>query len=171
MKASKSLERTAYHEAGHAVAAYLLNCPIAHITIVPDEAAGAAGLCIPSSQMASAQWGRHRRPSHPAEVRALQAEAFIYLAGPKAEAWYTCESEDWAGSGIDDLYHVTYLVGLVAENEDDFHEWMSRLDEDTEELLREPPGVWDAVEALALTLLELRMMDGQRTQAVIRRAL
>lgn len=37
---------TAYHEAGHAVAALARGRPVTLVTIVPDEQAGSAGHCI-----------------------------------------------------------------------------------------------------------------------------
>lgn len=43
MKPTKTLRRTAYHEAGHAVASYVLHCGNKNATIVPDDGAGTRG--------------------------------------------------------------------------------------------------------------------------------
>ncbi len=40
---SELLESTAYHEAGHAVAAYYRYYPFKHVTVIPDETAGSLG--------------------------------------------------------------------------------------------------------------------------------
>ncbi len=43
VKATKEEVSTAYHEAGHAVAAYLLKRSFNYVTIVPDEEKGSLG--------------------------------------------------------------------------------------------------------------------------------
>jgi ATP-dependent Zn protease len=56
-RARRQLERTAYHEAGHAVAAYVVHRGNRSVSIIPDESDGTLG------HHHSARWGEKLAPA------------------------------------------------------------------------------------------------------------
>jgi ATP-dependent Zn protease len=79
----RQLERTAYHEAGHAVAAHVLRRPFRRRTIAPDAEAGTLGL------ITYAPFPRDFDPANVSERRAryhLERSIITALAGNVAEA-------------------------------------------------------------------------------------
>ena len=81
----KRLEATTYHEAGHAVAAYLLKQPIRYVTVLPGED-GSLGHC------AYAPPGEGFRPDVNVDMRTrarLEAMIMTAYAGAAAQVMST----------------------------------------------------------------------------------
>ena len=104
MKRTKRLEATAYHEAGHAVAAWRLGLEIPELTIIATE--GAAGSATHTSPL----WGVDREldGSEGAGVR-MERSIIASLAGPAAQRHYSPRS--WRRHhGAGDHDHATELA-------------------------------------------------------------
>lgn len=162
------LEATAYHEAGHAVAAYLLSCPIMHVSIVPNEEEGTEGHC-------ASGYGRHPPDFVPEQMddddvatrRVLERRIMICFAGNAAERAFRGESDAvYPGSGSD-FWRASELAGFVASEGSDeclaFQQWLHlQIDR---RLTR--PHIWAAVTAVATALLERKELSGQRVRQII----
>jgi hypothetical protein len=135
---------TAYHEAGHAVAALVLGRPVAWVSIRPDRkylgvCAFAKGVFRPSED-----W--------------VEREAVIALAGPAAEAGFTGQM-DWTGAAHD----YDYAFGLARGRGGDdkradrlVKRWLAKADH-----LLGRGDTWDAVERIAAELVRLEEISGR----------
>ena len=123
---------TAYHEAGHAVAALVLGRPVAWVSIRPDRQY--LGVCA---------FGK----------------AVIALAGPAAEAGFTGEL-DWAGAARDYDYALDLARGRGGRDakraERLVKRWLAKADH-----LLGRGETWDAVERIAVELLRLEEISGR----------
>src|SRR5262245_31573474 len=140
-------EATAYHEAGHAVAALVLDRPVVKVSIQPDR--DKLGICAFGKAVF--------RPSEDW----LEKEVLIALAGLAAEARHTGEY-DRAAAGRDLLY-ARRLSLQRAGNERQAERLEKRLLSKAEHLL-DRPGHWRAVERIAAELLEVREMSGRQAR-------
>ncbi len=76
----QSIQMTAYHEAGHAVAGFVARLPIGNATIVPDRKAGCLGSVIVENPLR--YWKRGDGPRKPF----LEAYVVMLYAGDVAES-------------------------------------------------------------------------------------
>ena len=157
------LERSAYHEAGHAVAAYVLGRRTTDITIAAETES--VGRC---------QYAELRdfdpelpRPYGGPQVESVaELQILSYLAGPIAESTLTGE-KDWRKTGGNgdvpravDL--AMYLTGDIKKAES----YLKRLWLQTEELITNPEN-WAAIEALAAELVEHHQIDEERARMIL----
>jgi len=155
------LERTAYHEAGHAVAAYVFKRPIDKLTIVPDaDSYGAAHY--------RAGWFDHLKPDVQITIRTrerLEAGIVCGLAGTAAEMIFAGpEAEKLAGTDLAQVATCAdYLTGGIEEAEA-YLKWLVIR---TDALLQREPR-WSCVEVLAAALLKRRHLSGRRARQIIR---
>jgi ATP-dependent Zn protease len=154
-----STEATAYHEAGHAVAAHVLSHQIKRITIVPNRLENYKG-CVYFAKQPNVK-GIDRDPS-PRITRAAQEKILTSLAGLCAQRVFnprTCRSLH----GYEDYKEVLLYVGhLIRENETEpFLKWMEVR---TENILRDN---WKAVEVLAEELIRRHEIGGQEAHRII----
>lgn len=165
MKSTRRLTTTAYHEAGHAVAAYLLHWPIRSVAIVPSEDGETLGMCR------LAGWGRRTSPewdASPWTIRRVRRCIMHYLAGHVAERRVRGRN-NWQGSR-GDLMSATYMVMYLVGSPEETGPEMDRLWRATEQLLNESRA-WAAVMALAEALLKQPTLRAQEVRMVIRQAL
>lgn len=144
------LESNAYHEAGHAVAAYLLQRGIEYVSIRPKD--GTLGRCIPT------------------QIKRVdeEQELLIILAGPFAEKVMTGSiSQD--SYGIDRDMWNDLALQLCGDRER-VNVYLYELGLITQDTFTLPP-VKAAVEALAQHLLRRRCLWGRAARRVIRDAL
>jgi ATP-dependent Zn protease len=140
-------EATAYHEAGHAVAALALDRPVLKVSIEPDR--DRAGIC---------HFGKSVfRPSEDW----VEREMMIALAGLAAEARHTGEYDhDAAGR---DLRYARSLSRDRAGNDRQAERLERRLLSKVEHLLDREEN-WRAVERIAAELLARREMSGRQAR-------
>lgn len=140
-------QATAFHEAGHAVAALALDRPVVAVSIEPDR--DRLGICAFGKPVF--------RPSEDW----LEREVLIALAGMAAEARHTGEYDREAAGR--DLVYARKLSLQRAGNERQAERLEKRLLSKAENLL-ERPAHWRAVERIAAELLRCRHMSGRQAR-------
>ncbi len=153
------VERTAYHEAGHAVAAYLRHLRFTSISIVPDT--GTLGRCEFSETAivldldSSAALRTRRR---------IETMIIVSLAGVIAESLLTGR-HNWRGAHAD-LHDAARYASLVTASVEELRAYERWLWEHTRTLLRARPGRL-AIQQLAAVLMEDRRIGERRARAII----
>lgn len=140
-------EATAYHEAGHAVAALALDRPVVKVSIRPDRER--LGICAFGKAVI--------RPSEDW----LEREVLIALAGMAAEARHT-GTYDRDGAGRDLLY-ARRLSLQRAGNERQAERLEKRMLARVENLLDREVN-WRAVQRIAAELLRVGEMSGRQAR-------
>jgi hypothetical protein len=137
-------EVTAYHEAGHAVAALALGRPVAWVSVRPDRKF--LGVCAFGKGVF--------RPSEDW----VEREAIIALAGPSAEAGFTGEL-DWAGAAHDHEYAFGLARGRGGDDRRAdrlVKRWFAKADH-----LLGRDDAWAAVERIAAELVRVEEISGR----------
>ena len=159
----RELERTAVHEAGHAVVAVLTGVPFRHVTIVPDETfAGQVVL------------GKKKPPAHVDpfnenwDVKAARqywtGRICAALAGALAETLYSrcweqqSDTDEFAAWEIADCF---YPPAKAAR-------WINRLRFQTLETLR-AVDVWAAVNVVAAELVRRNTLTAAQVHSLVKR--
>ena len=153
------IERTAYHEAGHAVAAYVRRLRFTSISIIPYR--GTLGRCEFSEtpvviDLQSPRIGHARRR--------VETLIIVSLAGVIAECLLTGRN-NWRGAHAD-LHDAAHYASHVTGSEDELGAYVRWLWEHTRMLLAAPP-CWLAVRELAAALLEDQRIGERRARAII----
>jgi ATP-dependent Zn protease len=155
------LECPAYHEAGHAVAAWVEKCRLRVVTIVPTEST--LGSCL------EAKLPRNFRPDitvTPTTADRLEREIICFLAGHIAEKQFSGQ-DNWDGSLRDRQEAdrlADYLVGNQREH-DAFMGWMWMRTDGLVEV-HQPE-----IAAMAAALLEEKTIKAPRFKEIMRTAL
>ncbi len=161
-KKAETLRRTAYHEAGHAVAAYVLRRRFTNLSIVEDE-----------YTLGRVSFAKHHPKFQPDvmsfdESRSqIERDVMISAAGDAAE-FLLSGRHDWRGAHQDtqnahDM--ASYLCG-DPEEETAYVRWLWIR---TQNLLRQPIH-WRAIEVLAAALLEQERIGQKEARVIIRDA-
>jgi ATP-dependent Zn protease len=140
-------EATAYHEAGHAVAALALDRPVKKVSIKPDR--DRMGICAFGKAVF--------RPSQDW----LKREVLIALAGMAAEAKHTGEYDREAAGR--DLIYARGLAIERAGNARQAERLQRRMLSKVEHLL-EHEANWRAVQRIAKALLEQTEISGRQAR-------
>ena len=158
----KKLERTAYHEAGHVVAAYFVRRGFSYISIEPGE-----------DSLGHVVYQKFRdsfRPDYDKKIKTrlpLEKVIIIGLAGYVAEKIFT--GRRGLTEAVDDFQiafdYASILTG-GAEETSAFVKWLLIR---TENMLRTPQN-WAAVQALAEELLKVKKIKYHRARKIIREA-
>ena len=144
------VQSTAYHEAGHAVAAYLLRRGIDFVSIVRRESH--VGVCFPTQT---------KRVDE-------EQELLIIWAGTVAEGMMTGWFDE---GGVDSDWDRLLDIGVqLCGDRERATVYLCELQRITEDTFTLPP-VKAAVEALAQQLLKRRFLRGRAARCVIRGAL
>lgn len=143
---------TAYHEAGHAVIALVLDRPVHRVSVLPKN-----------SRLGQCEFGKGRfKPSEDA----LEREVLIALAGFAAEARHTGIYHLDAANH--DLRYVRRLV-LERKSVRAAPRYEQRLLSKVEALL-DDDAVWRAVEAIAAELLAHGVISGRAARHLFEQA-
>lgn len=160
---SKSLRDTAYHEAGHAVAACFVGKPFAAVTIVPSgETLGSCHTAPWSNFHPDVEEDRRT-------VSRLKADIFIQLAGPVAESVLTGrkKSSFWHFDFDHGVSSAEYLCGGNTELAGAYANFMW---EQTKNIIGFEPN-WKAVQAVAGSLLGQKTLSYGKVRQLVREAL
>jgi ATP-dependent Zn protease len=155
-------KRTAYHEAGHVVAAHILGLDMTGVTIVPGEESfgrylGQAGVPVDYALVYNSDLADDY----------LECQLVCYYAGAVAEEHLTGERVDWGPGGP---YNsdwqgsadcVVELAGRDLEKQGQVSEagWMR-----AQTIMAEN---WDKVRTLAEALIEHGKMDSDRVESLL----
>ena len=164
------IERTAYHEAGHAVMAYIRKRRITSVTIVPtDKALGQCFIAkwpetdelyfeVGDITDEDSQRGRTRR----------ETLIMVFYAGVLAESVLIGRMgiREVMGAHSDLMYVNGLMSRMWIPNEEQAEYYLQWLWYRTKGLL-ELPQYWTAVVTLAEELLRLRKIGGRRTREII----
>ncbi|MCZ6689591.1 MAG: hypothetical protein O7H41_08320 [Planctomycetota bacterium] len=158
-------ELTAYHEAGHAVAAVSLCRRLGKVTILPDPELKSEGHCVlgPIGKFnADIEWNRRT------ELKA-ERDIILFLAGVTAEKIVTGRypAKMFESS---DLRKVTDLAWRVEGDDEKITAYLRGMQERTKALLQSPRA-WAAVKALASALLEDEEIRPRTARGLITRAM
>jgi hypothetical protein len=162
-----TLWATAYHEAGHAVAAYMLKIALRRkeVSIVPDNERGSDGstshLQVVSKEIEYDRSGKNF----------LRAERLVKmsLAGEIAQRRYKPRSMR-SHHGHSDRDHAADLLSYFATSQEELQVWLKLLTIRTENMFA-PARVWRAVEKLAAALMVKRAISGKEATEIISSAL
>ena len=151
------LEKTAYHEAGHAVAHIHLNLFFDYVTIAP----------VPKIQggLSYARKAKVMRKLDPFHMEQWEKQIIMLYAGCKAIQIKTNDDDDWTGfdaadhelgSDLDRISDFSYFVNPSGPKVD----YIKVADK----LLREK---WPKVEAVAATLLKRKILRYEEVMELI----
>lgn len=161
---TKALRATAYHEAGHALAAWKERLPISTISIIPDED-GTLGRVTHQAPPASFQ------PDIDAGLRVrdrIEKHAIVAFAGVEAERLVAARvsSESGARDRAGAAQLVAYLGGSVEEQ----RAYLQLLSVRARQLVR-VPHLRVPLDALATALLDRRHISGPAARKILKESL
>ena len=162
---SKKLKGVAYHEAGHAVAAWSLGCSIWKVTIVLDGSSAGKTIYGPWYRRTDSGWD-----GSPRVQRRLENMALMTLAGPAAERRFNPRSRYHYEHHSGDRSHVTDLLNLMAGSDEERQAYFRLIEARAWNFVWDP-RMWTAIEAVAAALLERKVLTGKATRAVILRSI
>jgi len=161
MNITKALQKTAYHEAGHAVTQWALDLGIKEVTIVPSEEKGEAGYSIHKSEFNESCMDLGEETVH-------QRWAVVRLAGHWAQVKWDPEIGD-EGCGDDYRYAADHIEQLCYSKEDEEnHAWWLVLKYRTKALII---NYWPEIEAFATQLLQRGTIIEDEAEKIIRECL
>jgi len=159
-----SLRRTAFHEAGHAVAAVLQRKALRKVTIVPDKESEDLG-CTFTERFGTlfheAHVGRKQRGL-------LEREVMVLLAGPEAEA-LASGRRNHVGA-FRDYQCSCDVLDYLCRDPRKLRPYVDLLFVRTEAMFVNEDPNWHAVEALVEVLLREKTIGGRRAREIILKA-
>jgi hypothetical protein len=166
-------ETIAYHEAGHAVMAWLLHVPIRRATIVAEEEAGSAGHVHHGKLNRRTREDIELSGGDPFSPSRLQAEkrVMISMAGEVAQRFFRPGSVRSHHSDSDRAYITDILTRYSWANEKgviDCRLHYRLLQHWTERMLK---AKWPLVKAVAAALLEHRTLSGKQIVEIIHKTI
>jgi len=157
----RKLEKTAYHEAGHAVIAWLLHRPFVHVSIIPDDVNLGHLRKTPKPASLHPEYERNARTEG-----WLRGEIMVDLAGPLAEKLTTGRG-NWRIGADGDFHHAFDMACYLTCGEAETTAFVRWLWERTKLLLEMN---WPIMEALAKELLQRRVIGAKQARALMREA-
>lgn len=158
----RRLWAAAFHEAGHAVAAYHLHRRLRRISIGADDsdALGWLDLWLPHVTAGDAENIRH--------AQAAERDIIVLLAGAQAERIGLGRSSCPAG-GVD-FYEAMRRAGTICRTSEEMSACLRWLQLRSHALVQSP--TWrQPIDTLAARLLERRQLGARETRAIIRAAI
>jgi ATP-dependent Zn protease len=155
------LECTAYHEAGHAVAALVQGREVSEVTIVPDAKGDTLGHLRQDSLPALVL--DQCDPGAPEQRAGVEREILFCFAGPIAEEIFCGRKNHDGASG--DMTCALRLASFLCGNVDETAAYFDRLLLQARDLVL---SHWPAVKRVADELLDRRTLTGpQATEAYL----
>jgi hypothetical protein len=169
-KHSFALQCTAYHEAGHAVAALALDRAVKRVSIVPDGEREILGHCLNTRLPSWFQPDVYRYDIMDNRTRlALEREILVLLSGPVAEARFKGR-HNWRGAR-GDISAAYQLAGYLCSSTRETNKYIDWLIERVRNLLDSYHGTrWRAVRYIARELLSKKTINGKTTRELCRKA-
>jgi ATP-dependent Zn protease len=167
---------TAYHEAGHLVAAGVLGLRIYGATIVPNPEEGYNGqVRVPVEDEVRLGLEEDSYGHKVDEDDYLYRHLVVYFAGKETEKLFTGKEVSSSDPNIDlsnygsDYYEAgSIILSLAGPNEDKQDELGKRAQKEAKALLRER---WSAVEAVANALLKYEILDKGTCDQIMKEAI
>jgi hypothetical protein len=165
MKISNHLRATAYHEAGHAIAAWRLRLRVSKVTVEPDE--DFSGMVAHSSPFRRSHMeGLELGEITPSIQRRAENLMVISLAGPAAQRNFNPQSVRIYHSNSDHKAVCAILERLVEPSSDVFPAYYRLMKLRAEALVQNDVN-WSAIEILARELLQRRTLKGSALREFI----
>jgi hypothetical protein len=160
----KTLEQTAYHEAGHAVMATWLRCNFRHVSIISDDSESSLGHIL-SGKRARLEYNRVD-PTQPDRYRA-EKYILVSFAGNAVERLFTGQ-KTWKGSKKDLIDAYDYMSCLIQEDDEvtAYFKWLQVRARNILSL----SWNWFAVETLAKALLKEKYIGSRLVRQIIKNA-
>jgi ATP-dependent Zn protease len=156
-RALRTKTETAHHEAGHAIASYILHVKFDRVHIIPDPQANLLGGICKQPESIRPDW---------LDQYELESRVIVKLAGMAAEARYTGKT-DWR-FGTDDFNFVFDVVAKLDHLADeDAPSYIEYLWVRAQNLLRRP-GHWEAVQAVAEALLHKNELTYAEVRSIVK---
>ena len=157
----KEIERTAYHEAGHAVASYILRQPFLSVDVRPADDGSLGRVMYPDGPPIIS------KPWHPRFRGYIEKEVMSLLAGCEAES-LALKRRTYEGGRTDYQDAANYAAHIFQP--DDIPAFVARM---TKQIRAElaPPHHWAAVSTLAEVLVAKKQLSGRAARRVIREAM
>lgn len=172
-KHSRTLKLLAFHEAGHAVACYILKKKFSFVSIIPDKQDNTLGKVSyktlpPQKSLQDVEFNRDCRTT-----KAIERAVIISLAGGIAESKYagrniTKSSKADYGNAVSAISH---LCSSNEENEAYLNLILIRAKQLFTFSCGENTTYWKAVEVLADRLLEEKIIKYQKARTIIEETL
>lgn len=159
------LERTAYHEAGHAVVSYWTERAITVVSIKPDKEAGTLGHV--RSMKLKGVWIPDVEPER--YRKRMEKMIMVNFAGMEAERLIGSRY-NWVGASQDWKNATDWAMYLTEGDVDEVPLYLEWLRHKTKRLLQKP-YLWHAVEALKEELLKRETIKGKDAKIIIREAI
>ena len=154
------IEKVAYHEAGHAMASWVLKIQFSEVSIISDdESEGRVTNRLPDSFFDDSNVNRQRR--------LFEKHILILLAGGLAEEKLT-RQEDIDGNASD-YKSAAELALRTTGSEAEANAFLLRLTERARNMV-DLPTYWAAIEALAAVLLHSKKLSARKAREIMRQA-
>ena len=159
-------QATAYHEAGHAVAAFFMEKPLTMVTIQPDRAQASSGHCHAEHLLAES----HPDYDDSDEVRMrIEREVFYLLAGYAVQRAFNPRScRHYHAS--EDHHGVVDLLSYVSGSNEELTAYLKLMEIRVRQFVA-AQDKWIAISALASALLDRTTLTGEEASNIIRKAL
>jgi hypothetical protein len=154
-KESRALRYTAYHEAGHAVAAFRLNRSVRKLSIIPDETTGNLGLTQNTATKVDEDSNRF--------AAFAERQIVILFAGGAAEAKHRGQN-DHKGAN-QDYQSAVELALKVCGSEEEAEKYLAWLKCCAKNMMANRE-LWQAVTALAEELLAKKEIKGAEAKRI-----
>ena len=160
MKRTKALESTAYHEAGHAVAAWRYGVRTKRLSIVPEPSFAGQHVRHPYFGGINQEWG-----SSPRAQRRVENMVLVCCAGPAAQRRFNPKGfRNYHAEG--DWYQAINLLSHLTGDDEILSAYFKLIDLRARKFVAQP-SVWPLIEGLAETLLEREHLTGMEVRAII----
>ncbi len=153
----RSLAATAYHEAGHAVAARWQNVKFKEVSILPRN--DTSGHVTPTSPP---RWFEPDVRSDERSHRRVEAQARVMLAGVAAEARFKGR-HDWRGASSD-LGQAVFLLHYICGSNGELEAYVKLIRIQARGLVE---AHWNEVQAVAQALLDRERLTAAEVVEII----
>ena len=159
------LEKTAYHESGHAVMAFLKKVRILQVSVIPDDSVGILGVLVKSNKI---EIESNQTKQKEVFLNRLENFILVAMAGMVAEFIIT-GIRNYKGA-VQDITYIQDLLARITYSQKEKELYEDMLWARTSFILREE-GNWKMVKTLATHLLNKSpTLTGKQTLEILRKA-